>query len=419
MTTTDHPGRRAATLRVPTGQREASGPDRTHQVQRVALLPPKGDAALAALVAAVVLVGSAVAALGDVHEPGPRQLGPAGYLLIGAGAAALAYRNTAPTATFAVTVALGLLYQAGAFPGGPDPLLVVVALYTLAAHGHRLRSLGLGLAACVLLVAARGLFVPDGLLSPLTIAFPTTVVAALFAGQMVASRRSAREEARAQRVAADDARERDAQKRVDAERLRIARELHDVVAHNISLINVQATMGVHLMDASPAQAAAALTEIKQASRQALRELRRILDVLRSADETEPTAPAPGLAELDALVVSTSRAGLPVQVLIVGDRQQVPSTVDVAAYRIVQESLTNALRYAGDAPTTVTLHYLATSLRLEIVDDGADVPAPHSAGHGIAGMHERAAAVGGRLRAGPRAGGGFAVTAELPLSAALP
>lgn len=370
---------------------------------------------MAVAVALVVTAGTAAAAAAEPSSSHLRTLGPAAYVLVAAGGLVLALRSTAPTATLAATLGLSLGYEASSFPGGPAPLPVVLALYTLAARGHRLRALGLGLGAIVLLVGTRGLVVGDSFSSPLFVVFPTTVLAAVFAGQVMATMRTRRADELQREAAAEQDRQRDTRRQVDAERLRIARELHDVVAHNISLINVQATMGVHLMDTRPEEAGAALSAIKSASKQALGELRRILDVLRQPDEAEPTAPAPGLAQLDALVATTRKAGLPVAVHLLGTPAPLPSIVDVAAYRIVQESLTNALRYAGGSPTRVHLHYRPGCVGLVIDDDGLGAPTtPAGTGHGIAGMRERAAAVGGTLHAGHRSDGGFTVTAELPL-----
>ena len=376
------------------------------------------DVLLAVAVAGAVVAGTAVASAAEPATSTLRELGAGGYTLVALGGLALVLRRTAPTAAVAATLGLSVMYEAAAFPGGPDPLPVVVALYGLAARGHRLRSLGLGLAATVVLIGVRGLAVGDSFSSPLIVVFPTTVVAAVFAGQLMATVRNRRFEEQERVAAAERDRERDTRRQVDAERLRIARELHDVVAHNISLINVQATMGVHLMDERPQDAAAALGAIKSASKQALGELRRILDVLRQPDEDEPTAPAPGLSQLDGLVTTTRQAGLPVVVEMSGPRADLPATVDVAAYRIVQESLTNALRYAGGADTRVHVSYRGDWLNLLIEDDGPDHPTQSAAGsgHGIAGMRERAAAVGGTLRAGPGDHGGFTVTAQLPLTA---
>jgi signal transduction histidine kinase len=202
---------------------------------------------------------------------------------------------------------------------------------------------------------------------------------------------------------------------VDAERLRIARELHDVVAHTISVINVQARVAAQVIPDPPEAGAQALAAIKDASVHALREVRNILGVLRQPDS--PAESPGGLDRLDALVSATTRAGLPVTVTRTGDPYGLPATVDLAAYRIVQESLTNALRHAGKARATVRVAYRPAEMTIEVVDDGrgiGDGEGPHGLGFGIAGMRERATAVGGTLDAGPRGGGGFRVRASLPV-----
>lgn len=374
--------------------------------------PSWTDVGVAVLVGIVVTVSS----LGDPGGHALRAQDWLSFTLIGLSAAVLIARRCAPTATFILALALGMAYQGLGYPSGPQPLAIIVAIYTIAAAGDRQRALGFGLVAAVTLVTIRGVLVPNGFESPLLAMFTVGVVAALYAGQLVAGRRTRRIEAIAVQLETEREHQRDTERRVDAERLRIARELHDVVAHHISLIHVQATMGVHLTDSQPEAAAAALREIKGASKQALGELRRILNVLRQADEDEPTAPAPGLADLPGLVDSTRSAGLPIEVRVLGTPSAVPGTVDVAAYRILQESLTNALRYAGNAPTCVTLRYKLTSLGVEVVDQGhgaAHAALPGS-GHGLTGMRERAAAVGGTVAAGRGQSGGFVVRAELPL-----
>jgi signal transduction histidine kinase len=316
-----------------------------------------------------------------------------------------------------VSLVCAVGYQVAAFPGGPGPLPVVAALYFLAARGHRLRSLGLGLLAALTVVGAR-LLGMGGLESPLIVAFPTAVVAAVFLGQLVAARRSSRAAAARALAEARLQSELEAQGRVVAERLRIARELHDVVAHNISLIHVQATMGVHVMASRPDEAEAALVAIKAASKQALRELRGVLGVLRQVDDDD-TRPAPGLTDLDALVSTTSRAGLDVRVHVVGSPVDLTPSVDVTAYRIVQESLTNALRYAPGASTVVTLEYGGRDLTVDVSDDGNPsaglTPAAGGSGQGITGMRERARALGGTLSATRSPAGGFTVHAQLPLA----
>jgi signal transduction histidine kinase len=173
----------------------------------------------------------------------------------------------------------------------------------------------------------------------------------------------------------------------------------------------------HVIAEQPEQAAQALEAIKHASKDGLRELRGILNVLRQADEPDTTAPAPGLDQLPALVEGTTRAGLATTVCVQGDPRPLPPTVDLAAYRIVQESLTNALRYAGPTAATVSLAYTADQLEIEVLDGGRGVSgaAPQGSGHGIPGMRERVAAVGGDLEAGPGPAGGFRVHASLPIS----
>ncbi len=207
-----------------------------------------------------------------------------------------------------------------------------------------------------------------------------------------------------------------ARRRASDERLRIARELHDVVAHNISLINVQASTALHLIDERPEQARTALAAIKQASKEALGELRSVLDILRQSDEEPPRAPAPGLARLDELVSKVKAAGLEVRTTTEGDSRPLPAPVDLTAFRIVQEALTNVHRHAGRASATVRVSYRDRDLVVQVDDDGRGASSNGTAGggNGIPGMRERVAALGGELEAGPRAGGGFRVLARLPL-----
>jgi len=202
-----------------------------------------------------------------------------------------------------------------------------------------------------------------------------------------------------------------------AERARIARELHDIVAHHLSVIVLQAA-GAR---ASGQPAGTTLEKIENSARQALAETRRLLGVLRDPDEEAGLAPQPGIGDLDALAASVQAAGLPVNLVIDGDRAAVPAAVDVSAYRIVQEALTNVLKHAGPARADVTIGCARDTVTIEITDNGIGEPGPLTPadGHGLAGMRERAAVFGGELAAGPRAGGGFAVRARLPLDGGLP
>jgi signal transduction histidine kinase len=215
-------------------------------------------------------------------------------------------------------------------------------------------------------------------------------------------------------------REEEARRRVDEERLRIARELHDVTAHSLSIVAVQSGAALHVLDTDPEAARTALLAIRQTSRDSLNELRGMLGVLRgSADMSPgaPLAPAPGLARLEDLVRPLRDAGLQVEVTGPAPGDPLPAIVDSSAYRIVQEALTNVLRHAGSPAVHITLQRGEDSLRLEVTDDGSAPAARAGAeGHGIAGMRERALALGGTFEAGPRPGGGWRVSAVLPFVA---
>jgi signal transduction histidine kinase len=211
----------------------------------------------------------------------------------------------------------------------------------------------------------------------------------------------------------------DAHAIVDTERLRIARELHDVVAFSFATISVQAGVAVHVADKRPEMAAEALRAIKTISGEASSELRAILGVLRRTDAADAHAAGDRMARLNDMAATTTGAGLPTQVVVSGRVRPLPPALDRAAYRIVQEALTNALRHAGPAAASVSVVYERDCLRIDVMDDGhgaaasSDQPIPGS-GHGLAGMRERALAVGGEFAAGPRPAGGFRVRARLPL-----
>jgi signal transduction histidine kinase len=233
----------------------------------------------------------------------------------------------------------------------------------------------------------------------------TWVVAIMAVSELVRVRREQWARDRAERAQA-------ARRRADEERLRIARELHDVLAHSISVINVQAGVGLALLDSDPEQARTALTTIKAASKEALGEVRQVLDTLRAPGEA-PRAPAPGLDRLPELVAQAASAGLRVEV--VGEAPDLLPGTDLAAFRIVQEALTNVVRHSGSRHARVQVGQAEGALRLWIDDDGpATGEDAGGSGNGLAGMRERAAALGGTIEAGPRADGGFRVLAVLPL-----
>jgi signal transduction histidine kinase len=203
---------------------------------------------------------------------------------------------------------------------------------------------------------------------------------------------------------------------VSEERLRIARELHDVVAHAMSVVTVQSGVAAHVIDTQPDEAKRMLENIRVTSHEALDEMRRLLGVLRG---TADLAPTPSLRDVEELAASLRSSGVPVSVTITGDRREIPGGVDLTAFRIVQEALTNVLKHAGpDARATVTVEYAPGVVVVEVVDDGrgaAAIPTGEP-GHGLLGMRERVAVFGGDLVAGPRPGGGFGVRATLQYAA---
>jgi signal transduction histidine kinase len=232
------------------------------------------------------------------------------------------------------------------------------------------------------------------------------------AGVLVRARRQAA--AMATRSAAL---QRQAEQATAAERARIARELHDIVAHHLSVIVLQAA-GARV---SGKPAGTTLEKIENSARQALGETRRLLGVLRDPDEETGLAPQPGIGDLDALAASVQAAGLPVNLVISGDRAALPAAVNVSVYRIVQEALTNVLKHAGQARADVRIGCGLDAVTIEVTDDGTGESGNQApaGGHGLAGMRERAAVFGGELAAGPRPGGGYAVRARLPLGDGLP
>jgi signal transduction histidine kinase len=377
--------------------------------------------------AAVAMVALTVS--GSVGESHPRQLSdqvsdghvtPAApwpaYLLVVAAALVLAWRRRFPMWTLGVSVAAVAVYSALGYVNGAALLAPLVALYTVASVFPTRRALLAGAATFVVLMVTTVVFGPFGPFGGSATVLPAVAAAALFAGLAVGNRRAYVAALTVRAELAERTREEEARRRVDAERLRIARELHDVVAHTMATINVQAGVAAHVIPDLPGPADAALRAIKEASKRGLRELRTVLAVLRQADEEEPTQPAPGLAALDVLVSTAAAAGLPTEVRVAGVRRPLPAPVDLAAYRIIQESLTNAIRYAAPATATIRLDFADDRLDIEVVDTGAgpgEDQAGDGGGHGLIGMRERAAATGGTLRAGPGPHGGFRVLACLP------
>jgi signal transduction histidine kinase len=378
---------------------------------------PARDPVYAVLIAAVLVSGS----YGEAHPHSQADIvqfrghglphtPTVALLLVAAACLVLAVKRRYPVTVLLLSTAFAVAYSFPRNENGAVVVAPVIALFTVAQVVPFRRAAlltAVALAALMGATAASNPFNPTGGGFYLIVAM---VAAALFGGYAVSNRRAY--------VASIQARvDEEAKRRVDEERLRIARELHDVVAHSMATISVQAAVAERVLAANPAAVAEALRSIRGASRDGLRDLRAILAVLRQADEGEPVEPEPGLAQLDALAGRAGQAGLPVTVEREGAPRPLPPGVDLAAYRIIQESLTNVIRHAGPATATVLLQYDESALRIEIADTGRGLaPGAESAGagHGIIGMRERATAVGGTLAAGSGPGGGYRVVAVLPL-----
>jgi signal transduction histidine kinase len=245
------------------------------------------------------------------------------------------------------------------------------------------------------------------------------VYAATWLFALLLARRSRRVHAAEERAAQL---ERDQQERAQAavaeERSRIARELHDVIAHSVSVMTVQAGAARTLLPEDPDRAMAPLLAVEETGRQALAEMRRLLGILRE-DNAPALAPQPGLSELPALAESVRHAGLPVEVSVEGEPRPLPAGVDLTAYRIVQEALTNTLKHAGPTRASVVVRYDRDAVVLSVIDDGRISTAADGSGHGLIGMRERVGLYGGELHAGPGANGGFVVSARLPVEPVTP
>jgi len=387
--------------------------------QRVtsAMSPPRWNRLPDWVLAACLLVVLEVGVATTTHlRPGYRWLAA---LTMVVAAVPLAWRHRAPVVVWAVcgiATAVGLINHGTDFRG----LAVLVALYTVATMSSRRASITTGAVTAAAITVwtigqrRHGAHWQDFVL-------PAVVVAAVWlVGDNVRVRRAYVAELEAKAARADLDRAADAARAAAQERARIARELHDVVVHHVSVIAVQAgaarAHADHAGDASSTRQAWATVE--GTARTALGELRRLLGLLRSDDEPAALAPAPGTGELERLFDDVRRAGLPVVVRIEGTRDTLPPAVDLSAYRIVQEALTNVLKHAGPVPTTVTLRFGGDSFDVEVTNEAPPLPVPTdgTGGHGLIGMHERVALLGGRLDARPGAHGGFSVVASLPTGA---
>lgn len=388
--------------------------------------PLATDAALALGALVAMVVGS----FADAHGPhgptfGTRTPEPFSLVLMVLGAATLVLRRRRPRAVLAVTVGLSLLELTTGEPRAPVAMCTVIALYTLASRTDRPTTWRLGLLTMAGLTGVAMLAGPLPWYAQENLGIFAWTGMAAAAGDAVRSRRAFIDAIQERAARAERTREEEARRRVAEERLRIARDLHDVVAHHIALVNVQAGVAAHVMDKRPDQAKEALAHVRDASRSALNELRATVGLLRqSGDPQAPTEPAPGLAVLDDLVGTFRHAGLPVKVMVqLGPAAAVPlpAAVDLAAYRVIQEALTNVRKHAGPgAGAEVSVVRVGGSVEVTVLDDGGSSadsspePRDPGGGHGLLGMRERAVALGGSCFAGPRYGGGYRVHAILPV-----
>lgn len=366
------------------------------------------DLAITLIVGAIEIV--AMPFIGQ-NQPDHRALDPVALALFVAGAAALIFRRYYPVWVLIFTNGITLLYLLLDYPKGPIFLTTVIAFFTAVLQGRRF-------IAWTVLAAEFVLFPWLPYLLGNEAAPTSTGIWGLAGWLLVYATVAELAHIRQQRLIRT--REEEARRRAAEERLRIAHELHDVLGHNISLISVQAGVALHLIDQQPEQARFALSVIKDASKDALRELRSVLDVLRQVnEEPPPRSPSPSLASLSELVSRASEAGLQVHTEVSGELKGLPTSLDLAAFRIIQEALTNVMRHSGHTTSSVYVNCNEQELTLQIdneVSKGKEGECDtNGSGQGILGMQERASALGGIVEAGPRPDGGFRVYARLPLS----
>jgi signal transduction histidine kinase len=381
-----------------------------HDPEEAARSARRVDALIALGLAVLIVVGTYFAAHG---QPARRGFDAGAVVLVVVAAGALAFRRRWPVGVLVFVLGVALIYFGLDYPNGPIWIALIVASFTAVVEGH-LRAAAIVAGVGFLIFPWLDYLLRDG---PAPTAVNLVAVAAwllviLGAGLIVRNRREhLAEEARM--------RQEERLRRTSEERLRIARELHDALGHQLSLINVQSGVALHLNEELPEQTRDSLVAIKDASKEALTELRSVLEILREGGEPAPRTPALTLDRLDDLAAQAATAGLKVETETEGEARPLPFGVEAAAFRIIQEALTNVTRHAHGATATVHVSYGDDDLVVEIDDDGRGGAATNAAGggKGILGMRERATALGGELEAGPRPEGGFRVKATLPMDGA--
>jgi signal transduction histidine kinase len=385
--------------------------------ERIRGLNPHAVDAVLALAFTVAALWTVAARVGN--DDGFRDDDFLGVFLLLLQTLPLAVRSAAPLAAISVSVAAISLHIALGYQGVPaGTFAALLILYSAASQAD---TRGAVLAAVITLAGITVYFTTDRSDPSLAGAVTTyaTYAASWGLGRYARSRREYTEVVEERANLLEKEREVRAREAVADERARIARELHDMVGHSLNLIVIQSGGAQRMLTTKPELARDSLLSIESTGRQALTEMERMLGILRTSETEEPTlSPQPGLRQVDVLAAQVTEAGLPVEVSVEGAPAELPASIDLSAYRIIQEALTNAIKHAGPARAHVTIRYGRDKLELEVTDDGRAAPAVHAnddkGGRGLIGMKERVALFGGELTVGPRPEGGYRVHARLPL-----
>ncbi|MHB9002639.1 MAG: sensor histidine kinase [Coriobacteriia bacterium] len=353
----------------------------------------------------------------DLHE-GPRAPEFLAYLIAACAFLPLAFRRAVPWLALALSGGATIVYSLQPMPAAFVTLGPMIALFSVAAYSRR-RHTGLIALVVVGVVIAVPVFAFSSNIRwivELTGSFVLLAAAALF-GEADRNRKVYIAEVEARAAQAERTRDEEARRRVDEERIRISREVHDIVAHSLSIVTIQAAAAISQIDTDPQGARESMENVRDSGRGALAELRSMLDVLRTGEGDAPLEPAADIAQIEKLVAPIREAGIAVNLTVEGDRGAVPAYASVSVYRIVQEALTNVVRHAGASRVDVRLEIADRDIMVEVRDDGRGLTAPADStdGHGVRGMRERVEALSGSFAAGPDERGGFRVRATIPLT----
>ena len=361
-----------------------------------------------ALVLAALALGEVV---GGHDYPGPEGVTA---VLVVVGAISLIWRRTRPLAAFTVCLGTQALVSVafGHYEVGATLLIILLATLSVAAHGEKLRY---AIAVAALFVVAFNLprqsfdeAVGDSVFTALALGFAFAV------GVTMRTRQARTEALEARTVELEREQEERAAAAAAEERRRIARELHDIISHSLGVVVLQAGAAAQVLEIDPLRAREALALIRQVGQEAIGEMGTLVGLMRD-DMAAPREPQPSLNDLDRLISTTRDAGLPVELSIEGEARPLPPAVELSAYRVIQEGLTNALKHAGQAHARVCVRYRDQELEVEVADDGVGPGNRHGGRHGLAGMRERVAVFGGRFSAGPRPAGGWELRAAFPVA----